>query len=85
VRLGLLDSADGSAHRVDLDPFAAVLTAQVLVEETLEAALPNHLAATVASLLELLVVRLAHVAEKVRREPARRIDPLRLDLGDDAR
>src|SRR5262249_56905456 len=85
VGLRRLDPADRAAHRVDLDPLAAVLTAQVLVEQALEPALSDHLAAPVAALLELLVAGLADVAEKVRREAARGIDPLGLDLRDDAR
>src|SRR3989442_722816 len=85
MRLGLLHSTDRAAHRVDLDPLAAVLTAQVLVQEALETALPDHLAAPVSPLLELLVVGLADVAQQVRGETARRIDALGLDLGDDAR
>src|SRR5438445_176073 len=59
MRLGLLHPPDRAAHRVDLDPLAAVLTAQVLVEEALEAALADHLAPPVSPLLELLVVGLA--------------------------
>ncbi len=62
----------------------AVLAAQVLVEQPLETALPDHLAAPVAPLLELFVVGLADVTEQVRGEAARRIDALGLDLRDDA-
>jgi len=38
----LLHPADRASHRVDLDPLAAVLPAQILVEEALEAALSHH-------------------------------------------
>src|SRR6267378_4186057 len=57
VGLGLLHAANRTPHRVDLDALSAVLAAQVLVEEPLEAALAHHLAAPVTTLLELLVAR----------------------------
>jgi hypothetical protein len=85
VRLGLLHPANRTPHRVDLDALAAVLAPQVLVEEPLEPGLAHHLAAAVATLLELLVARLAHVAQEMGGEPAVRVHALGLDLGDDAR
>ena len=85
VGLGRLDQADLAAHRVDLDPLAAVLAPQELVEEPLEAGLPDHVAAAVPALLELVVVGLADVAEEVGGEAARRVRALRLDLHDHAR
>ena len=85
ARLALLDQAHGAAHRVDLDTLAAVLPAQVLVEQPLEAALADHLAAPVPALFELVVARLADVPEQVRGEAAGRVHALRLDLGDHAR
>src|SRR5213076_234351 len=67
ARLALLDQAHGAAHRVDLDPLAAVLAAQILVEQPLETALADHLAASVPALFELIVTRLAaHLLGYVR-------------------
>src|SRR5206468_8979475 len=83
VGLGLLHAANRAPHRVDLDALSAVLAAQVLVEEPLEAALAHHLAAPVTTLLELLVARLAHVSQEMGGEPAVRVHALGLDLGDD--
>ena len=85
MRLRGLDQPYGPAERVHLDALAAVTAAQVLVEQPLESALPDHVAAPVAALLELLVIHLAHVAQEVRRETARRIRALRLDLHDHTR
>src|SRR5207247_2359047 len=85
ARLALLDQAHGAAHRVDLDPLAAVLAAQILVEQPLETALADHLAASVPALFELIVTRFADVPEQVCGEAAGRIHALRLDLGDHAR
>src|SRR5262245_7155 len=64
VRLGLLHPANRASHRVDLDALAAVLAAQMLVEKPLESGLAHHFAATVATLLELLVARLARSEER---------------------
>src|SRR5207245_254003 len=64
---------------------AAVLTAQVLVEQPLETALADHFTAPVATLPELVFVRLADVPEQVRGKAARRVHALRLDLRDYAR
>src|SRR5262249_35431410 len=79
MRLGGLHEPHGPAHRVHLDPLAAILTAQELVEETYEPRLPDHVATTITTLLELIVVGLADIAEQVRGETARRIHALRLD------
>ena len=84
MRLVLLDHAHRAAHHVHLDALAAVLAAEVLVEEALETVLPDHLPAAVPALPELVVARLAHVAQQVRGEAAVRVDALRLDLGDHA-
>ena len=85
MRLALLDHAHGPPHRVDLDPLAAVLAAQVVVEQPFQAALADHLPTSVPALSELVVVRLADVPEQVRSEAAGRVHALRLDLGDHAR
>ena len=84
IRLGGLHESYGPAHRVHLDALAAVLAAQELVEQPLESRLAHHVAAAVPALLELLVVRLADVAEQVRGEPAVRVHALGLDLHDHA-
>src|SRR4029453_15566633 len=49
-RLVLLPPANRAPPRIDLDALAAVLAAQMLVEEPLEARLAHHLAAPVATL-----------------------------------
>ena len=85
MRLGGLDQPHLPAHRVDLEALAAVLAAQELVEQALEPALPDHVAAPIAALLQLLVAGLAHVAQQMGGEAAVRIDALRLDLHDHAR
>src|SRR5213592_4449673 len=84
MRLGGLHEPHGPAHRVHLDALAAILAAQELVEQPLESGLAHHVAAAVAALLELLVVRLADVAEQVRGEAAVRVHALGLDLHDHA-
>src|SRR5262249_19162993 len=58
---GGLHEPHGPAHRVHLDPLAAILTAQELVEETFEPRLPDHVATTITTLLELIVVGLADI------------------------
>src|SRR2546430_15725352 len=65
--------------------FRSVLAAQVLVEQPLEAALADHLAAPVPALFELVVARLADVPEQVRGEAAGRVHALRLGRGGHAR
>src|SRR5688500_14817283 len=85
LRLGLRDHADRPAHDVDLDLLAAIATAQELVEQALEAGLAHHVAAAISALLELLVARLADVAEEMRGEPTIRVRTRRLDLDDHAR
>ena len=84
-RLRALDDAELAARGVDLDALAAVLAAQVVVEEPLESRLPHHVAAPVAPLAQLLLAHLPHVAEEVGGEPAGGIDALGLDLDDHAR
>ena len=85
-RVGLL--APHHLHRptqgVDLDPLASVPAAQVLVQEPLQARLPDHVPAAVPPLLHLLVAHLADVAEQVGRERAGGIHALGLDLHDHA-
>ncbi len=73
------------AHGVDLDPLAPVPATQVLVQESLQARLPDHVPAAVAPLLHLLVAHLADVTQQVGRERAGGIHALRLDLHDHAR
>jgi hypothetical protein len=85
MRLGGLDQPHLPAHRVHLEALATVLAAQELVEQPLQPALAHHVAATIPTLLELLVAGLAHVAQQVGGEPAVGIGALRLDLHDHAR
>src|SRR5688500_19488846 len=77
-----LDEPHRTAHGVDLDALAPVLAPQELVEQPLEPALSDHVAAAVASLLELVVAGFAHVAEQMGGEPRVWIDALELDLHD---
>jgi hypothetical protein len=77
MRLGGLDQPHLPAHRIHLETLAAVLAAQELVEQPLEAALAHHVPTAISALLELLVAGFAHVAQQVGGEPAVRIRPLR--------
>src|SRR5919108_2552485 len=83
MRLRRLDQPHRTAHGVDLDALTTVLAAQELVEQSLEPALSDHVAATVAALLELIVAGFADVPEQMSGEARVRIDALRLDLDDD--
>src|SRR2546425_4433623 len=82
MRIGVLHHAQRPAERVDLDTLATVTPAQELVQQPLEPTLSDHVAAAVASTLQLLVAGLAHVAEQVRGETTVGIGTLRLDLDD---
>ena len=82
--LRLLDEPDRPSHRVDLDALAAVAAPEILVEQPFEPGLSDHVAAPVPALLQLLVIRFAHVAEQVGGEPTRGIGSLGLHLHDDA-
>src|SRR3989442_1715946 len=84
MRPRLLDQPHGSSHGIDLDALAPVAAAKEFVEQPLEPALAYHVTAPEAPLLELLLVRLPHVAEQMGGEAAVGIGALRLHFHDHA-
>src|SRR5438552_2133089 len=84
MRIGLLDEADWPPQRVDFDALSPIPAAEEFVEEALETGLADELAAAVASLFHLLIVRLAHIAEQVGGEAAGRIRAPQLHPDDHA-
>ena len=85
VGLVALHDLDRPPEGIDLDAFAPIPAAQVLVQQPLQTGLPDHVAAPVAPLLHLLLAHLADVSEQVGGEGAGGIDALGLDLDDHAR
>src|SRR4029453_11724169 len=80
IRLLAPHDLHGAAQGIHLDTLAPVAATQMLVEQPLEAALADHVPATVATLLHLVVAHLPDIAEKMGREGARRVHAPGLDL-----